>query len=156
MTGQIGEQVVKKFFLSNGYEVFDATKEKAYQDIDVDFVITNPATGAKRLIEVKSDYKIWRTGNIFAEWTTNVEARKDGWLKKCKADYIYYYDVKSKKLLIFKLSDLKNYINLKKGFLKFKQFEDYDDYGNFLKTINGYLVPISQLDFIKEISLEEV
>ena len=46
------------------YTVEDVRNDKAYQEIDVDFVMTRKTTGERINIEIKSDDGIAKYGNI--------------------------------------------------------------------------------------------
>lgn len=61
--GNFGENIVKEFFLSKGYEIISATLDQQINE-SWDFRVV----GKKDLlIEVKSDFAAEKTGNIFLE-----------------------------------------------------------------------------------------
>ena len=106
--GRKGELLFKQIMENKGYTVLDVTENKDYQFIDVDFLVTSP-TGEKRAIEVKWDYKIHKTKNMFLELANknSIQWGCEGWWLHCKADYLAYGDAISGKFYIFPLLDLR-------------------------------------------------
>lgn len=63
--GKVGERVFSDIVADKGYEIFDLSNDKTYQKKGVDFRIRNDLK--EILIDVKTDYIMYRTGNIFLE-----------------------------------------------------------------------------------------
>lgn len=64
--GNTGEQIfyhrARRF-----HKVDDKTNDKNYWGKDIDFIVTNPRTGETRTIEVKTDTRLYETGNLYAQ-----------------------------------------------------------------------------------------
>lgn len=73
---------------------------------------------------------------------TDLDKEKEGWYKFCKADYLYYGDSKNNQFFVFKLEDLKAFIedyNLQE-----RKAADYNYKGQVKKVSLGILVPINE------------
>lgn len=116
--GKIGEQMVTDFFESHGEKVIDVSGDMRYQQIDVDFVIRNTK------IEVKTDLKMLKTGNIFLEFSKD---RKTGnypsWFYKSKADVIIFIDTNQRVMRVYRYSELKQISDT----YPMRQYKDYVD-----------------------------
>lgn len=88
--GKVGERVFSDIVADKGYEIFDLSNDKTYQKKGVDFRIRNDLK--EILIDVKTDYIMYRTGNIFLELQ---DGPRVGWAKKTIADLIFYIDYNS-------------------------------------------------------------
>lgn len=63
--GKVGEKIFCNVVADKGYEIFDLSNDKVYQKKGVDFKIKK---GLKEiLVDVKTDYIMHKTGNIFLE-----------------------------------------------------------------------------------------
>ena len=57
------------------------------------------------------------SGNLFLEYEIEhypegkLSKRDKGWFSKCKAEYLFYYDIRKDILRVYELNDLKEYIN---------------------------------------------
>lgn len=88
--GKAGELYVARFFQTNYWDVKDLTGIQKYRDEDVDFIVTNQH-GESFKIEVKTDAKMHKTGNVLVEKKMlRSTGECDGWLYKCKADFLCY------------------------------------------------------------------
>lgn len=77
--GEIGEEKVLNYLLKN-HKVDDKRDSDEYRHKDIDFVVDDTVS-----LEVKTDYNISRTDNIY------IETYKGGWFEKCAADYLCIY-----------------------------------------------------------------
>ena len=88
--GKTGELFVARFFQKLHWNVKDLTGIQKYRDEDIDFIVTNQ-DGESFRIEVKTDTRMHETGNVVVEKKMiRPTGERDGWLYKCKADYICY------------------------------------------------------------------
>ncbi len=93
------QELVKHHLENRGHTIIDVSEDAEYQCQDIDFIVEN---GEQRTtLEVKKDKSLFTTKNIFIE----AGFRRDsyytlGWLKKCKAEYICYYDTTRRKGII--------------------------------------------------------
>lgn len=96
-SGKIGERKFSQLMQRKGYAVQDVTQDPEYFYKDIDFICTSPFTGVTKNIEVKWDYKIHKTKNLYLEtYNRNSKAVKcKGWYKFCQADYLAYGDAVS-------------------------------------------------------------
>lgn len=86
--GKIGEELVRKTFAAQGYELKDVSNDSDFWIQDVDYLT---ADGIK--YEVKTDYKLQSTGNLALEsevYYKNYYELKDSWLWTSKADYFVF------------------------------------------------------------------
>lgn len=108
--GKSGEAVVADFLKNRGNIVKDVSDDKLYQKKDIDFIITNPE-GEEITFEVKTDYKLHKSGNLFFESTYYKDwGDALGWYDYCEADYIAFYDVIGNKLYIYNFKAGKQFV----------------------------------------------
>lgn len=111
--GKTGEAAVAEFMRSRNHTVIDVSDDAEYQKKDIDFLLTSP-TGEKCSIEVKTDYKIHKTGNFFFEGVYHKDwGDSNGWFDYCEADYICFLDAVEYKLYIFDYKNGKEIIQTK-------------------------------------------
>ena len=85
--GKVGERIFIEIMAERGWEIEDLSNDKTYQKKGVDFCVKK---GNQRLmIDVKTDYVMYKTGNIFLELK---DGPRVGWAKKTEADLIFYID----------------------------------------------------------------
>lgn len=141
-----GEREAYDYLVSQGWEVKDLTECDAFFGKDIDFLISK---GRERhYIEVKWDYKIKQTGNMFIETITDIDANKDGWYEFCQAEFIFYGDARQQIFYVFQLEDLKEYIRKDFSYLESRKAADYNCRGQVKKISQGLIVPIE--DFRKQ------
>lgn len=92
------------------YIIEDVRHDKAYQEIDVDFVMTRKSTGEKINIEIKSDDGIAKYGNILLEEVSNVYINSDGWWRKTEADWLLFYIPQKDYYYKIKVEDIREYL----------------------------------------------
>lgn len=109
--GRYGELLFQQIMENKGYKVEDVTEDPQYQDKDIDFIVTSPTSGEVKTFEVKWDYKINRTNNLFLEVANSHSTRGIGWWEFCKADYLAYGDAHSRIFYIFSLLELRERVN---------------------------------------------
>lgn len=110
--GNTGEQIfyhrARRF-----HKVDDKTNDKNYWGKDIDFIVTNPRTGETRTIEVKTDTRLYETGNLYIE-LENVHSKGDkGWYYFSEADIIAYcdYSAPDREIYLFSFDDLRATVN---------------------------------------------
>ena len=121
--GSKQESKFETFMKSFGYVVEDVSKVKEYQQIDVDFKVTN-SKGISNLFEIKQDKTLAKHDyvrrRLIIEDISSVKDRygnvvnTNGWYRKCKADYIIISNGDSK-MYMYRLEDIKEYIDLFAG-----------------------------------------
>lgn len=106
--GEIGEEKFVQFCHDNDIQVVDLRDKKYWQDKDCDF-----ATKYKeriKLVEVKSDSNMGKTGNFCLEFYQHLadkfEDSELGWAFTSKAELLCIYDTTNEKLYICNLNDL--------------------------------------------------
>lgn len=107
--GKLGEYYFQCLMDNGNNEIIDVSGNEQYFDKDIDFIITNKLSGNTRTFEVKWDYNISRTGNLYLEYS-NINSKQwngEGWFLHCKADYIAYGDAVNKRFYIVPFADLK-------------------------------------------------
>ena len=117
--GKRGEEIVCDFLLQceNILDVIDVSKEKEYQDIDVDFIVLD-VEGEETLVEVKTDS--YKTENMVYEFYSSRKRKTVGCFEKTKADYIFYYYINKKQLYIFDTMKLREFVHEKAEAGEFK------------------------------------
>lgn len=106
--GKVGERKIIQLMQQRGHQVIDLTDDSRYYAEDVDFII------AGKKCELKTDYIIARTNNLFLE--TKIEYMsdkedKEGYFAITKAEYLFYLDEKNNVLYIYTMEQLKDYID---------------------------------------------
>jgi hypothetical protein len=107
--GKRGERIFKERMEYKGYSVKDERDNPECWQIDVDFTITSPFTGAVKKFEVKWDSKIHTTGNLYLE-TENIFSKqwnREGWYLHCEADYLAYGDSQTSTFYIIPMKELR-------------------------------------------------
>ena len=104
--GDKGEELIIEFMQNRGHEVIDLSNDKRYSEPDIDFQI------AGKFVELKTDYKMSRTNNLFLE--TKIEyyngTSAEGYFAKSKAEYLFYLDINNKELYIYNFEDLRKLV----------------------------------------------
>lgn len=106
-TWKDGENAFAATMAANGYIVTDVSKNPDYFDIDVDFLVYNPNTRNTRKFEVKTDFRINETQNLYLEVYNNKSKGGKGWFRFCEADYIVYIDAIEEVAHIILFDDLR-------------------------------------------------
>ena len=145
MKGRKGEILVQQYLLSMGWQVIDLTNCQDFFSKDIDFQIIKG--GEKHYIEVKYDYRIAETNNMFIETRTDLDNDKEGWFNFTQAEFLWYGDQQNDLFYVFLLADLKQYIQEQEELLPQRKAADYDIYQRIRKVSQGYLVNIE--DFRK-------
>lgn len=115
--GSIGEEHILQYLQESDTveDIQDVRSDKAYQKIDVDFVITM-TNGEVFKIEVKTD--TYKSGNIYYETMSSVETDSIGCFEKTEADFLFYYFVNLQTLYVFSMPEYKEWFNLKEADFK--------------------------------------
>lgn len=108
--GRIGEQLFKQIMESRNYTVEDVSNNPDYWSQDIDFICTSPTTGLTRSFEVKWDFSLNYTKNLFIEYYCPHSKGGRGWFEFCKADYIAYGDAINETFYIIPREELKERI----------------------------------------------
>lgn len=109
--GKQGENLFKQIMESRGYTVEDVSGNKEYWDKDIDFIITSPTTGSVKTFEVKYDFRINKTGNLYLEIANIHSKGGKGWYEFCQADYLAYGDAANGTFYIVPLLELRERVN---------------------------------------------
>lgn len=106
--GRVGEEVAWLDFLQSPKvrNVLDVREDGYFKDKDIDFLVLKPDNQISK-VEVKTDSKGHRTGNLAFETKTNGNI---GCLMKSEADWIYYYLEASGESYMVDLRKLRQYI----------------------------------------------
>ena len=106
--GEIGEEKFIQFCHDNNIQVADLRDKKYWQDKDCDF-----ATKRKeriRLVEVKTDSYMGKTGNFCLEFYQNLTddfwTSELGWAFTSKAELLAIYDTRHNRFYMCELNDL--------------------------------------------------
>lgn len=106
--GNTGEQI---FYhrAHRFHKVDDKTNDKDYWGKDIDSIVTNPRTGETRTIEVKTDTRLYETGNLYIELENVHSKGGKGWYYFSEADIIAYcdYSAPDREIYLFSFEDLR-------------------------------------------------
>lgn len=105
--GRQGEVLFQHIMKSQNHRVVDVSGDPQYWDIDIDFLVTSSSSGETKSFEVKWDYKINKTNNLYLEVANSHSVNGVGWWEFCKADYIAYGDAINKIFYVFDRKELK-------------------------------------------------
>ena len=105
--GKEGERLFKERMSAQGYTIQDVSENEEYFDKDIDFIITSPTTQLTKTIEVKWDFKINNTGNLYLELFNKNSKGGLGWYKFCQADYVAYGDALARCFYVVPFAELK-------------------------------------------------
>lgn len=87
--GLDGEERVAAYLREHGRIVEDVTRDEQFAGRDC--YVSNPETGGRASVEIKTDKSAHRTGNVVAELVSNAETGRPGWLHTCTADWLLYF-----------------------------------------------------------------
>lgn len=107
--GKIGEDFVKEVFAARGWYIVDVSNNKEYQNKDIDFLATKE--GECRKCEVKSDTWIHSSHNVLLE-LENETRRTKGWFRFTEADALVVHAAATDDIYSFKISELREYVEL--------------------------------------------
>lgn len=111
LKGEAGEAAFQNYCKSKNIPLLDVRKDEAYQKLDVDFV-TNKGTR----VEIKTEYSYGKYSKdkqrFYVEDISSQRINSDGWYRYCAADILVDFDAINSIQYMFKLQDLKEYINL--------------------------------------------
>lgn len=110
-SGKQGELLFQQIMEQKGYKVVDVSGNPQYWDKDIDFIVTSPTSGEVKTFEVKWDYRINKTGNLYLEVANSHSKDAQGWYNFCEADFVAYGDAHSRTFYIFPLLELKEKVN---------------------------------------------
>lgn len=130
--GKVGERLFIDIMTELGWELVDLSNDKAYQKKGVDFFVKKE--NKELFIDVKTDYVMHRTGNIFLELE---DGPRVGWAKKTKADLIFYIDYNSNRVYVLDWVSCAAKIDE----LRKVSFDNQDGI-----SMVGALLPINKLD----------
>lgn len=148
--GKEGERLARQWLESRGWYVEDVSNNPEYWGQDIDLLCYDDEGAVS--VEVKWDFSISKTGNMYVEHTTDIDNEKAGWYKFCCADYLYYGDGKNRQFYVFRFEHLKEYVERNKSTLPQRKAVDKDKYGEVKKVGEGYLVSIR--DFTQQYPVE--
>lgn len=142
--GSNTETLVKKWLSDNStvYRVMDVSKNKTFQRLDVDVVITLKL-GLEIQAEIKTDNNLFDTENFLYE-LQRIYLQADpahtstlGWSAKTPAEYIIWYSPKVEKIIVMRTIDYReafqNYIKAAGSNVKFNTQQTTK---NYCTTIN--------------------
>lgn len=132
-----GEYELKKALREDGYIVKDVSNSAEYWEKDIDLIVTNMETEVVTTIEVKWDYCLHKTGNLFIETINSRSKGGNGWFNFCEAKLLAYGDAINKIFYFIDVAALKDYIEKNKNNLKTGYVAD---------GAAGYLVPLDSIN----------
>lgn len=124
--------------LNDVVKIEDYRTSKTFQGIDVDFVIIKDlgAVIKAESVEVKVDFRMGSTGNLF------VEIGDRGWLEKSKAETLLYIDVTKSIGYYINLQELRAFVGEHEDEYQTRDVAT-SDFGGF--TVTGLLLPYNDI-----------
>lgn len=149
--GECGENIIYDYLknLENVNYIEDVRDNFGYRKLDIDFIVKMNFIN-EYSVEVKTDNYI--SPNIFFEIYSCVETNSIGCMRKTKAEYIFYYFLKSKELYILKTKQFnewfdKNIDKFKEKSFKNKRYNpDKENKEDEYYTSKGYVIPKKYLE----------
>lgn len=146
--GKAGEETIVRYIQSieGVRRLYDVRENKAYQMIDIDFILETRG-GKQQTLEVKADS--YTTGNIFYETLSNVEHNIPGCMYKTRAEYLYYYFTVTGELYILDMVEYRKWVESEirnpQTKLERKKLKNRSR-SNGVSHTEGYLIPKSYLE----------
>lgn len=141
--GKAGEDVLSRYWYSQGYEVVDLSSNKTAQGLDIDYAISTHR--GSYLCDVKSDTH--SQNNFFIEIVSNCNTQSLGCAYVSKADRWYYYFPNDDMCYVFSPSEMVEYIE--KHSHRRVTTSTYGNNGKVLYNTIGVLVPIRDCPVVK-------
>lgn len=156
--GLPGEELIKSYLLNKCEEkkiayVGDFRNNPYYQKLDIDFEYKIHGTDKVITMDVKTDYRIWKTDNVVFELCKgSLNSPYDlGINVKCQAEELWLVDMHNKIVYIIDNKEFKEFVDKHYSSVNAVRMGD---------TSYGYLIPLMRLfdyGIIKnKIDLEEV
>lgn len=136
-----GEQFAQQILESLGAQIEDVSANPTYWAQDVDMLARKDDKELK--IEVKWDQMVSRYGNIFLETFSNLEKGESGWFIYSQADILWYGDSVNKLFYLYKLEDLRQYLDTREPLYIKKHTKQCHKDKN--KTSEGLCIPVNEL-----------
>jgi hypothetical protein len=116
--------------------VKDVRDSQEYRDMDIDFLVARFDDDILKIrtVEVKVDFKMARTNNLFIE--------KDGWLKKTRAETIVYLDALRKLCYYITTDSIRSLSTKRSDSWETRQITT-GDFGGY--TVTGHLMPYDDM-----------
>lgn len=148
-----GEALAMQCLTANGFQIIDRRDSPDYWKKDIDF--TAVKDGEKQEIEVKWDGRMSRSGALFFELLTDIQANKPGWTHYTEADYIFYGDAGKMVFYVFPVSAMRDYLREHRGEYETRIATDYDKRtGRVRKQSLGAIVPLA--NFRQCVGVQEI
>lgn len=136
-----GEEYAIAILKKAGIEVEDVSSNPIYWKQDVDIIGRKDTQENK--YEVKWDQFVSRYGNIFLETFANLEKGENGWFVYSQADYLFYGDSVKEIFYVYRLEDLRQYLDTREPLYIKKHTKQCHKDKN--KTSEGICVPVNEL-----------
>lgn len=149
--GLVGEENAIYVLKKLGYKIKDRRKDEAARLQDIDFTVDRKINNVGKNVnivnsdyvdlEVKTDRKMHKTGNMFIETNVLFENRKTtGWFYKTKAEVVMYYDLNNKFFYFVNVERLRNFV-IKNRCIEKGPYKNNEDNSK----VFGYLISIEKL-----------
>ena len=136
-----GEALAMQCLTANGFQIIDRRDSPDYWKTDIDF--TAVKDGKSQEIEVKWDSRISKSGAMFFELLTNIQANEPGWATYTEADYIFYGDAVKRLFYVFPVPAMRGYLKNHLGEYETRIATDFDRRtGAIKKQSLGAIVPL--------------
>lgn len=114
-TGKIAEEfTINEYYVDNLFDYQDVRDIQEYRNIDVDFIVTDLFFEKTWYSEVKGDWRIHDTGNMFIEYKLEYydgSPNMPGWFMFTKTNELVYCDLVLGKIYLIDFKSLYEYVD---------------------------------------------
>lgn len=133
---------LKKYAENNSMRFLDVSHDKEYQQMDIDFIITDD--NEKYAIELKTDS--YDSGNMFFEELSSIETHSIGCFLRTKANILLYYFEKTEDVYVFyNIQKFREWYEKNKNSFRHCKITNRG-YGSSYYNAYGGLIPLVQLN----------
>lgn len=136
--GEVGEMAVINHYQKKGCAVEDVSDNPQYFKYDIDILING------QTVEVKTDYRMYETGNLLLEMVSNSNPAyyKEGWFITSKAQVFVFYSPQTNSTYQVFADELRKVVFDNQSQLKYRNMR-VNEFGNVIKETQICLVPIN-------------
>ena len=140
--GKVGEELAMSYMQRLGYEITDVSGNRIYWAKDIDFLAKK---GNERMeIEVKTESRTAKTGNVCIEDVSNVQTSKPGWIHYTESTHLFFVEKQTRIIHCVRTDELRQLFEKEKASLKRLELSNMEN-GRYFKTAVVYLLPLDKL-----------
>ena len=140
--GKVGEDLAMSYMQRLGYEVTDVSGNRNYFYKDIDFLAKKG--DIRMAIEVKTESRTAKTGNVCIEDITNKALNKPGWIHYTESTHLFFVEKQTRIIHCVRTDELRQLFHDEKANLKRLELDTLEG-GKYFKTGVIYLMPLDKL-----------